>query len=156
MIYHHFYEREIKGINKSRIRYLVVGGVAVNLYGLHRLTRDLDLMIDLSKNNFDEFIKIMDRLDYRTKVPKDKWNGLEAISFCNQKDEDKRIDVFLKNPMDFDSAYKKRRIFKVEKGLSISCISLQDLLFLKGKADRLRDWIDVGSLKRMIELKKKK
>ncbi|MFH1709491.1 MAG: hypothetical protein ABH860_00280 [bacterium] len=154
MAYHYFYEREIKELNKSRLRYLVIGGVAVNLYGLHRLTLDLDLIIDLSKNSLNEFIRVMGGLGYRTKVPKSAWGKHAAIAFHSRKEEDKRIDVFLKNPIDFNSAYKKRKLFRVEKGFYISCVSFKDLLSLKKKADRLRDWIDIGSLKRMKELGK--
>ena len=155
MAHYYFYEREIKELNKSRIRYLVIGGVAVNLYGLHRLTRDLDLMIDLSKSGLDEFIKVMKGLGYKTGITKSKRKRPAAIAFHDKSKEGKRIDVFLKNPIDFDSAYKKRKVFKVEKGFSISCISLGDLLSLKSKADRLRDWIDIGSLKRMKAFEKK-
>ena len=148
-----YYGKELKALNKSRIRYLIVGGMAVNLYGVHRLTRDLDLMIDLSRDHFEKFVQMMAGLGYRTNVPKDKWDQVVAIAFKDTKDEDKRIDVFLRNPIDFDLAYKRRKVFKAD-GLSISCVALDDLLEMKNKADRLRDWIDIGSLQRMRELKK--
>jgi len=149
-----YYEREIKTLNKSKIRYLVIGGLAVNLHGLHRLTMDLDLMIDLSKDNFDKFVEIMNKIGYETRVPRKEWDKHAAIAFRNKKEEDKRVDVFLKNPIDFSAAYKKRKVFKVDK-LAISCVGFDDLITLKNKANRVRDWVDVGSLKRMKELKKK-
>ncbi|MFA5839512.1 MAG: nucleotidyl transferase AbiEii/AbiGii toxin family protein [Candidatus Margulisiibacteriota bacterium] len=147
-----FYEAEFKALNKHKIRYLIIGGVAVNLYGLHRLTRDLDLMIDLSKEHFEQFIEVMRKLGYKSKVPKTKWAKCSAVAFHNLKEEDKRIDVFLHNPIDFNEAYKKRKLFKC-KGFSISCVSIDDLITMKDKADRIRDWIDVGSLKRIMEIK---
>jgi hypothetical protein len=151
----YFYEREIKAFNRNRIKYLVVGGMAVNLYGVHRQTNDLDLMINLSHDNFNKFMKVVGALGYYTKIPVKKWKEAVAIAFRDRKDEDKRIDVFLKNPIDFDQAYKHRKIFK-PAGFKIPCVSLGDLLAMKNKADRLRDWIDIGSLKRMMELKRKK
>lgn len=150
-----YYEKEIKALNKSRIKYLVIGGFAVNLYGVHRLTKDLDLMIDLSANHLADFIKVISKLGYLTDVPESKWSKCTAIAFKNKDDEDKRIDVFLKNPIDFSAAYKKRKIFR-SAGYNISCVGYDNLIELKNKANRLRDWIDIGSLKRMKELKNEK
>lgn len=155
MLEHFFYETELKALNRNKIKYLVIGGLAVNLYGVHRFTQDLDLMIDLSAGQFEKFISVISPLGYSTKVPRNKWYKLNAIAFANKHDEDKRIDVFLKNPLDFDRAYKRRKVFRTGK-FQLSCVSLNDLLQLKNQADRLRDWIDIGSLKRVRQLKKKK
>ena len=45
------YEQLFKGLHTHRIRYLVVGAVAVNLHGIPRMTADLDVMVDLEKEN---------------------------------------------------------------------------------------------------------
>jgi len=147
----YYYEKEIRTLNENGIKYLVVGGVAVNLYGLQRLTRDLDLMIDLSEEHFNRFLKIMEELHYFTNVPKEKWKGVVAIAFRTQDDSDKRIDVFLRNPIDFEVAYKNRKTFETGD-FKIDCVGWDDLLEMKNKADRVRDWIDVGSLQRLKEL----
>ena len=148
-----FYDHVFKALNKKRIKYLVLGGIAVNLYGLRRLTRDLDLMIDLSAENLDKFIRIIENLGYKTKVRKNKWSILTAIAFQKVIDEFDRIDVFLKNPIDFKKAYKKRKVFRIDN-TRIPCVSLEDLICLKSKGNRIRDWIDVGSLKRIFKIKK--
>lgn len=155
MLEYYYYEKEIKALNKNHIKYLVIGGMAVNLYGVHRLTMDLDLMIDLNENHWHKFLKVIEHLGYYTNVPEDNWKKLAAIAFLNHKDKDKRIDVFLKNPLDFNKAYKKRKVFRAGT-FSVSCVSFNDLLKLKNRADRLRDWIDIGSLERVRELKRKK
>lgn len=150
-----YYAKELKTLNKSGIKYLVIGGLAVNLYGLHRLTRDLDLLIDLSADNFDKLVEVLGKIGYKTRVPRSKWDKLTAISFFTSEDEDKQIDIFLKNPLNFNKAHKKRKVFR-GGGVQIPCISLDDLINLKNKANRVRDWIDVGSLRRMTEMKNKK
>lgn len=141
-------EEVYRALNKNRIKYLVIGGIAVNLHGLMRLTRDLDLMIDLSEDNLDKFIKVIESLGYETKVPKTKWEKLTAIAFTNKTDETKRVDIFLKNPIDFKRAYKRRKVFNVE-GMRISCVSLDDLMKLKSKSERVRDWADLGFLEKV-------
>ena len=42
-----FYEKIFRQFKLEDIHYLVVGGIAVNLYGVPRATQDLDLMIEL-------------------------------------------------------------------------------------------------------------
>jgi len=56
-------------LNRKRVRYLVVGGVAVNLYGIERATGDLDLVVDLEDRNLKRFIRAMKELGFKPKVP---------------------------------------------------------------------------------------
>jgi len=150
-----YYEEVFKALNKNRIKYLVIGGIAVNLYGLHRLTGDLDLMIDVSEKSLEDFIRVVKKLGYRPKAPIHKWKNLTALTFYHKTNEFKQIDIFLKNPIDFNKAYKSRKIFRVNK-LNISCISFEDLIKLKKKSDRERDLIDIGSLERIKKLEEGK
>ncbi|MFC1496281.1 nucleotidyl transferase AbiEii/AbiGii toxin family protein [Candidatus Margulisiibacteriota bacterium] len=152
MLEYYYYEKEFKALNKNNIKYLVIGGIAVNLYGLHRLTQDLDMMLNLSAENFDTFIKVMGQLNYKTKVPKSDWKKHDGIAFRNSKEPDRRIDILLNNPIDFEQAYKRKKIFKIDGRFSVPCVSLDDLIKMKEKADRTRDLIDIGSLKRMHKL----
>lgn len=39
----------LKALEAAEVRYLIVGGVAVNLHGYTRFTKDLDLLIDLGR-----------------------------------------------------------------------------------------------------------
>jgi hypothetical protein len=45
------YQRFFEGLNKEDIDYLVVGGLAVNLHGIPRMTYDIDLMVSLDTGN---------------------------------------------------------------------------------------------------------
>lgn len=38
------FEYLFSALNKARVRYLVVGGIAVNIYGIERATADIDLV----------------------------------------------------------------------------------------------------------------
>lgn len=37
--------------NQSQLRYIMIGGVAINLHGYHRTTEDIDIWIEDSKSN---------------------------------------------------------------------------------------------------------
>lgn len=148
-----YYEEEIRALNKSRIKYLIIGGMAVNLYGVHRLTRDLDLMIDISEENLKIFFDLMKSTGYFSKASFEKARNLTALSFFNKKDDYKQIDIFIKNPINFEKAYSKRKTIKINN-INYPCASEDDIISMKEKAGRDRDWIDIGTLKRLKGIKK--
>ncbi len=40
-----YFEDVFRALNKAKVRYLVVGGVAVNIYGHPRFTGDIDILL---------------------------------------------------------------------------------------------------------------
>lgn len=63
-----FYEDVFRALNRHGVRYLIVGGVAVNLSGVPRMTKDLDLMLDLSPGNLALFLSAVRDLGYRPRA----------------------------------------------------------------------------------------
>ncbi len=64
-----FYEDLFKDLERLKIRYLIVGGVAVVLHGFLRATADLDLVVALNEENLKPFLALMKAKGYRPKVP---------------------------------------------------------------------------------------
>ena len=56
-------------LNAAAVKYLVVGGLAVNAYGYERLTRDLDLVIGLEPENIIRGLRALLGLGYRISIP---------------------------------------------------------------------------------------
>ncbi|MDQ1272998.1 MAG: hypothetical protein QG591_1628, partial [Planctomycetota bacterium] len=46
-----YYFEILEGLYKSKVRYLIVGGLSVNLYGVPRITQDIDIVVAMSKEN---------------------------------------------------------------------------------------------------------
>ena len=78
-------ELDFKGIfkelNELKIEYLVIGGLAVNFYGVPRMTYDIDLMILLGTENIGKLVEKLTAWGYRPKVP---------VNPIDLADEDKR------------------------------------------------------------------
>lgn len=155
------YQDVFKALNKEKIKYLVIGGMAVNLHGFTRMTLDLDLIISLDELNRAKFYKIMKYLNYKTKKQKLAENLLlhsnnpqktKVVTFF--RDEFELIDVFVENPVNFDKAYKNKKIFKYNK-ISIPTLPLNLLIDMKRKIGRERDLIDAGYLEEIRKIKKK-
>ncbi len=160
------YEDVFKKFEATGIRYLVAGGIAVNLYGYARLTVDLDLMLDLSQENLLRVVGAMEDLGYVPRVPVDardlaseekrkgwmKEKGALVMTFVDPKAPFRQVDIFLENPIDFEQAYPRRKLFELE-GIRIPVASIDDLIQMKSGTDRSRDQEDIHHLR---EIKKQK
>jgi hypothetical protein len=63
------YEEIFKEFELRGVRYLVVRGMAVNLYGYIRLTMYLDIMVDLSDKNLSKVVDATEKFGYTPRVP---------------------------------------------------------------------------------------
>lgn len=157
-----FYQEVFDALGKYKVRYLVIGGVAVNLYGYPRATFDLDLMIALEPENIERAWDAIRSLGYLTRVPitkaefmdeqkrkelKEKKNML-VVSFFKGAKEYQVIDVMIENLLDFESCYQRRTSITVET-TSVSVIHKDDLVRLKSSANRKQDSDDIEALKRL-------
>ena len=46
-----YYFEILEGLYKSKVRYLIADGLAVNLYGVPRVTQDIDIVIAMDREN---------------------------------------------------------------------------------------------------------
>ena len=56
-------------MNEAGIRYLIVGGLAVNLHGYRRFTADVDILLALDKENLEKMTRIMRSMGYAERLP---------------------------------------------------------------------------------------
>jgi hypothetical protein len=160
------YKKIFQALNKAKIRYLVVGGVAANLHGVERATADLDLIVHLAESNLLKFAKTMTKIGYRPKAPvkaedfakkelRQQWireKNMIVFSFINPKEPLEMIDIFVKHPLPFESTYKRRQRKKAF-GIFIPVMHIKDLIKLKQDAGRPKDLYDIGFLERIAKKK---
>ncbi len=156
-----YYFEVLEALHKGRIRYLIVGGLAVNLYGVPRVTQDIDLIISTSKTNILKIITILKNQGYVPRLPvnpedladSDKvkdWvenRNLKAFSFYHKKDNYKVVDIVLVHPLDFEESFKNRTVKKVEN-VEIYLASIDDLIETKEFSGRAQDISDIEMLKK--------
>ena len=51
----------IQLLNDNQVRYLIVGGYAVALHGYPRYTKDIDIWVELARENADRIVKALDQ-----------------------------------------------------------------------------------------------
>ncbi len=157
------YEALFRGLHKVQIRYLVVGAVAVNLHGVPRMTADLDLMLDMAEPNLRRFVEATAALGYRPRVPvaadaildsakRREWQESKSMvmfTWIHPTRPYEEIDIFLENPIDFESAYVNRTDVPIQD-FTIPIAGIHDLIALKRIAGRDQDRSDIDALTKLL------
>lgn len=162
MIYRNILEK----LQEKNLKYLVVGGIAINLHGYSRVTNDLDLLVLMDEENIRKIVEAIKELGYKPRMPIDindfissknrtDWienKNMKVFSVYNPENELEVIDILLVYKLDFREAYKNRESYQIDK-IEIPTISIQDLIKLKEEAGREIDKLDINVLKRIMELR---
>jgi hypothetical protein len=107
-------------LQEAKVRYLVVGGLAVIAHGYVRLTKDLDLVLDLSAEALPRALNAFQSLGYRPMIPvslidfanpdlRRDWienRHMKVFNLVSDSYPDVVIDIFPEEPFSFEAEYK--------------------------------------------------
>ena len=149
---------------QHQVRYLICGGLAVNIYGIPRMTADIDVLLDFTDDNIDKFEHAIKLLMYQSTLPvslktfinkedrekaiKDK--NLIAYSYFNSFANYMSLDVLMDVPILFDELWNKKENRMVDK-ISVNLVSVEHLIQLKKYANRKQDIDDVILLSKLLK-----
>jgi len=143
----------IRLCNNYNVKYLVIGGYAVAVYGYPRLTKDLDVCIQVSEENAEKMTQVINDFGLGSlKLKKEDFLKKDFVTQLGYAPV--RIDIL--NDLDavsFDDAWKKRIVVMISD-VSINFIGYDELLKVKEKAGRKQDIADIEKLKKRNKLKK--
>ena len=136
-----------KSLAKHKVRYLLIGGTAVVIYGVPRSTLDIDILIEPDMKNAQRLYNALDEAGLGTvslttpgKIVRNE------ISVFN---DFIRLDVLTKaKAIDFEKAWLRRTIKKI-KGVPVVLASITDIIKCKKAVGRAVDDEDVKILKKM-------
>lgn len=157
-----FLIKVIEQCEKHKIPYALVGGYALALHGIVRATVDVDLVLNLDKQQFLKFSLAMAEISLKPRLPllpeqiiefrKEyiEQRNLIAWSFVNFKNPIEAVDVIISEDL------KKLKVIKKNLGnYKVRVVSIDDLLRMKTVAGRPQDLIDIERLKQANEKNKK-
>jgi len=151
-----FLERVCEVLNKSRVRYVLVGGYAVALHGAIRGTLDIDIALRWTKQDLvkaeDALQKIglvsrlpvtaLDVFEYRDEYIQNR--NLVAWNFYNPADSSELLDIVI----NFD-AKGKRADYKKLSTLTVPVLNIRDLINMKKASGRPQDIEDIKALEKL-------
>ncbi len=161
-----FYLNLFKALKDHDINYLLVGGLAVNLHGVPRMTMDVDLLIALDIHNIAKLeacsqllglrpsvpIKLADLADESKRETLFREKHLIALSLIGTKPETPTVDIVIHHPLDFKKAYQNK-IERDVSGTPVMLASIEDMITLKKAAGRAQDLADITHLERFLNAK---
>ena len=151
-------QRLVNALNREKIPYAIVGGVAVALHGAPRGTIDVDIVIKHEAKFFKSIEACLKKLKFQPRLPvtseevfqfKNEYitrRNLIAWSFYNTENPIEVIDIILTHDL------KEMKVVTKKMGLSkLKVISIEDLIKMKMKSGRKQDLEDVKVLKEILK-----
>lgn len=159
----------LQKLSEAGAKYLIAGGIAVNLYGCERMTRGMDIILDLddpaSLGAFFSSCKALNLRpllpvkleDFGVKAIREKWiKEKHMIVFCLTLPDNpfSKIDVFVQPPDNFQTMFANKKTLEVKNEgavFHINLISIEDLIEMKKAAGRDKDLLDINNLLKSLE-----
>ena len=142
----------IQSLNDNKVDYILVGGISVILHGHSRVTGDMDIWVDRTKENYQKLLLAF----FQFKMPV---FDMTEDNFLNHEDWDVfkfgrkpvAIDIMTKvKGLEFKEAFDLSTIFDVEN-LKVRTIHISSLIESKKAAGRFKDLDDIEQLTKKIK-----
>lgn len=131
---------------------MCIGGYAVNYYGYHRATEDLDIWVAPTNENKKCFFETMLCMGYNEEEFADiKDQDFTTHFICSLGSRPNVIDVLtvIHNSIDFDEAEKTISIHSVADNIELRFISYELLKESKLLSHRQKDYWDISQLDKL-------
>jgi hypothetical protein len=160
-------EAIVQALHNADVRYLIVGGLAVIAHGYERLTKDVDLVIGLGRENIVRGLHALQSIDYHLSVPvspeefadeqlRETWRrdkGMVVLKLWSDSHRRTPIDVFIYEPFDFARELASARWEAVFGSLQTPIIRYDTLVAMKRAAGRPQDLADLANLAEIQKLR---
>lgn len=105
---------------KNNLRYLLIGGYAVNYYGYNRNTEDMDIWLAPTSQNRDAFIETLLCMGYSENevapLRKEDFTG-HFIGTVGSADAKLDILTIVHHDISFAETEKKKNVFEIQEGI---------------------------------------
>lgn len=158
-------ESIVSALNVADVRYIVVGGLAVNAHGYLRFTNDLDLVLQLVPDNVRRALAAFASLGYQPAIPvaaadfadphkRKNWireKGMQVLQLWSEVHLETPIDLFVEEPFPFDAEYQNALVKNLHGVTEVRFASVPTLIRMKEDAGREQDRIDVEHLRLILD-----
>jgi len=158
-----FYLELFQNLESQNIHYMLIDGLAMNLYGVPRSTMDVDIVLAMDQDNLRAFLDMAKQMDMQPVAPVSMEDLLDPVvrkSWVKDKNmiafglrppdpSAPTVDVLIDPPLDINVALKRMKSQNIGN-CRVYLASLEDLIILKEKTGRAQDRADIEHLKRLI------
>lgn len=137
----------IESLNKFGVEYILIGGYDVILHGYYRTIGDLDIWVNPTEINYKKLIKAFSFFGFPTDViDLKKFLNSEAYNVFTFGRPPMAIDIVTSiQGVNFKDAIQNVKNMEVQ-GVSVSLLSMSDLIATKKASNRFKDLDDLENL----------
>ena len=160
-----FYVELFRALAEHKVRYVLVGGLALNLHGVERATMDVDLAVALDPINLAAALDVAEELQLVPVAPValrdagnpatlERWRSeknMVAFGLRPKSGNGPVVDLLTALPFSFDELYRDA-ISRQVGGVTVTVASIDNLIVMKKAAGRPLDLADVVSLESLKRL----
>ena len=154
-------------LNHADARYLIVGGLAVVAHGYVRFTQDIDLVLQLERENVLRAMTALTAIGYRPLIPvpaaqfadeklRQQWRAEKGMIVFQMLDPDRestRLDIFVTEPFSFVQEFEAAK-WHTWGELRAPVLRIEALIAMKEAAGRPQDLADAALLRDILKLER--
>jgi hypothetical protein len=143
---------------KNSLRYMCIGGYAVNYYGYHRVTEDLDIWIAPTNKNKTAFLNTLLCMGYsEEEMGYIRNEDFTTYFMCTLGARPHVIDVLtiVHKDVSYEEAEKEMVIHELENTVQLKMVPYNFLKDIKLRSRRDKDWWDIAKLEELHNPSKK-
>ena len=147
----HRFLRMFQALKKADVRYILIGGFAVVLYGMQRLTRDIDIFVEMVPENVENLRQALASVYQDESIEEITFDELKKYSVIRYVAPDGFcVDIISRLNQAF--CYKDLDFREVEiEGTEIRIATPKTLLMLKKDTVRPEDKMDAAFLEKLFK-----
>lgn len=152
----------LQALSEAEVRYVLVGGLAVQLHGYLRSTFDIDLVLAMNDENLSRFIAVAGRFNLVPVIPvpieslkvakrTEQWHrekGMLAFALREPQAGGGAVNVLVRPDVPFEKLLENAVVGTLFDG-RVWIASIEDLLTMKRIANRPKDQLDVVALEKI-------
>jgi hypothetical protein len=136
-------------LSRNGVKYILVGGLAVDLCGYSRVTHDVDIIIDYSKENINLLISILFNFGEGS-VRELSYTDFDLEEGCIRIVEDFPLDIFtIMRSHTYQDLTRYVKFYEINE-VKIPYLGAEGLIELKQTSYRAKDQLDVQTLKVLL------
>lgn len=153
----------LEALAREGARYCLVGGVAINLHGIPRMTYDVDVVVVPRADDLRATARALEGLGLRPRHPVSleafadplyregaaTARNVVAVTFTDPADPLREVDVLVAPPVDAEGLVARAVTLSLGD-LDVRVASIQDLIAMKRASGRAQDLADVAHLERIL------
>lgn len=152
------FEEEIteffKIFNEEKVKFLLVGGAAVNYHGYSRTTGDVDIWVEDSEENRKNLVSALKKLgmeETESFLSHPLIAGYAEIMLDNGIYIDLMSDLQFLKQEQFKDCYTAADSFMLNEKIEVKVLSIKKLIEEKSGSERAKDIEDVQWLKKLLK-----